>query len=81
MTVDEGVGCVGVSILLLAYLLNLVGALSHESIAYHGLNALGAGIAGYASYRIGFFPFVLLEGVWTLASVGALCRASAHSFS
>jgi hypothetical protein len=81
MTVDEWVGFVGVFFLLLAYLLNLIGALSRESIVYHGLNALGAAVAGYASYRIGFFPFVLLEGVWTLASVGALCRAAAHSFS
>lgn len=81
MTLDEWVGFVGVFFLLLAYLLNLIGVLSRESIAYHGLNALGAGVAGYASYRIGFLPFVLLEGVWTLASVAAFWRAANHSFS
>jgi hypothetical protein len=81
MTAAEWVGFVGVFFLLFAYLLNLMGALSRESMAYHTLNAVGAGVAGYASYSIGFMPFVLLEAVWTLASVAALWRAATHSFS
>jgi hypothetical protein len=31
-----------------------------------------AGVAAYASYLIGFVPFVVLEGVWCLVSIGAL---------
>lgn len=81
MTAAEWLGFIGVFLLLFAYLLNLIGALSRESTAYHGLNALGAGVAGYASYSIGFMPFVLLEGVWTVASIAALCRSAHHSFS
>lgn len=80
MTAEEWLGFVGVFFLLFAYLLNLMGTLSRESMAYHGLNAFGAGVAGYASYQIGFLPFVLLEAVWTFASLAAFWRAASHSF-
>ena len=39
-----------------------------ESLPYLLLNFFGAGIACYASYLIPYFPFVILEGVWTVFS-------------
>jgi hypothetical protein len=70
----EAIGSVGVAILLGAFFANLVGWLDTHSRVYHGLNAVGAAIAAYASYGIGFAPFVVLEAVWCLVALVALAR-------
>jgi len=72
MTIADGVGSAGVGVLLVAFLLNLAGYLSRDSRVYHGLNFAGAGAACYASILIGFLPFVVLEGVWSLAALAAI---------
>ncbi|MFB3819621.1 MAG: hypothetical protein ACE147_18345 [Candidatus Methylomirabilales bacterium] len=72
------IGSVGVALLLVAFLLNLVGWLPARRPAYSLLNLLGAGLAGYSSWLIGFLPFVVLEGVWTAVAAVALARQLAH---
>lgn len=42
---------------------------------YSGLNLVGAGLLTIAALQVGQWGFVLLEGVWTLVSAGALVRA------
>lgn len=74
MSVDEIIGSAGVALLLGAFALNLAGKLERTARAYSGLNAVGAGIACYASWRIGFMPFVVLEGAWMLVALAALAR-------
>jgi hypothetical protein len=66
------IGSVGVFILLLAFVLNLLNKISRENISYILMNAIGAGLACYASYLISYIPFILLEAVWTLVSVIAV---------
>lgn len=66
LTPSEWIGSIGVGLLLIAFFLNLFGYLNAESRKYQGLNAVGGGMACYASYLIGFFPFVILEGTWCL---------------
>jgi hypothetical protein len=68
------IGSLGVAILLLAFLLNLVRVLETESYPYTALNLVGASLAGYASYLIGFVPFVVLEGTWAVVAAVALAR-------
>jgi hypothetical protein len=70
----ELIGSVGVAVLLGAFLANLVGWLESVSPVYQGMNAIGAGIAAYASWGIGFMPFVVLEGVWCAVALMALVR-------
>lgn len=70
----ELVGSGGVALLLGAFFANLVGWLDASSRIYQGVNALGAGVAAYASYGIGFLPFVVLEGVWCLVALVYLLR-------
>ncbi len=70
----ELVGSVGVAILLGAFTANLVGWLSARSRLYQAANALGAGIAAYASWGIGFIPFVVLETVWCGVALASLIR-------
>jgi len=68
------IGSLGVALLLLAFLLNLARVLSTESYPYTALNFAGASLAGYASYLIGFVPFVILEGTWAVVAAVALVR-------
>lgn len=72
MTGADWIGSGGVFLLLVAYFANLTGRIDRGSTVYHAMNALGAGSACFASYLIGFLPFVVLEGTWTLVSVAAL---------
>jgi hypothetical protein len=74
LTLNDWIGFVGVFILLLAYLLNLAGKISKNGLLYIGLNIVGAALACLASWLIHYMPFVLLEGTWTLVSLGALIR-------
>ena len=72
LSVNDYIGFTGVFILLIAYLLNLAGKLSKNSLLYILLNLFGAGMACVASYLIHYVPFVILEGTWTVVSLGAL---------
>lgn len=72
------IGSIGVTLLLIAFFLNLFKFLRSESYLYMGLNLLGAVLAGYSSYLINFMPFVLLEATWaTVSGVGIVRKALA----
>jgi len=68
------VGSIGVSLLLLAFFLNLFKILMQDNTIYVIMNILGAGLACYASIRIGFIPFVILEGTWAIVAVIGLIK-------
>lgn len=70
------IGSIGVSLLLLAYFLNLSRHLPAERPAYLVLNLVGAALAGLSSWLIDFMPFVLLEGTWALVSLVQLARTA-----
>ena len=72
LTLNDWIGFAGVAILLLAFLLNLIGKLSKDSLSYILLNIVGAGLACLASWLINYIPFVILEASWTLVSLWAL---------
>jgi hypothetical protein len=74
VSAEAVIGSLGVALLLLAFLLNLVRVLSTEGYPYTALNLAGASLAGYASYLIGFVPFVILEGTWAVVAAVALIR-------
>ena len=53
-----------------------------SSLKYVLLNLFGGGLACTASILIEFFPFVILEGTWTvvaLVGLGRLLRARSHA--
>jgi hypothetical protein len=74
MELSTAIGTVGVSLLLLAFLLNLFRIVSEESLAYIILNIFGAGIACIASIMIEFVPFIVLEIIWVLVGVAGLIK-------
>ncbi len=69
MSFADWIGTVGVSLLLIAFALNLFKIASTKSYLYLGLNFSGALLAGVASVLIKYVPFVILESVWTLVSL------------
>ncbi len=74
MSLSDILGSIGVSLLLIAFLLNLRGIMSPDSKWYIILNIIGAALCGYSSYLIKFYPFVILEGVWVIAAFSSLIK-------
>ena len=71
------IGLIGVSLLLIAFFLNLFKFLRPESYLYMMLNLVGGALACYSSYLINFAPFVLLEGTWAaVAAIGIVRKAA-----
>ena len=59
----------GVSLLLIAFYLNLKKLMPTDSKWYSALNLAGAALCGYSSYLVQFYPFVFLNGVWAIAAL------------
>jgi hypothetical protein len=66
------IGSVGVTLTLLGYFLNITRLIPVNGHLFFILNILGAAIACYGSFLINYWPFVILEGTWTLVSVYGL---------
>ncbi len=76
MKVSDIIASVGVIILLIAFLLNLYKKLPASSRIYTFMNFLGAAICGFSSYLIKFYPFVVLESIWSLFALASLFKVS-----
>lgn len=76
MVLSDWIGTLGVTLLLVAFALNIAKKITPETKSYLILNILGAGLAGVSSYMIHFYPFVVLESVWVLASLMALFKSN-----
>ncbi len=74
MLIEDILGTLGVSLLLIAFTLNLFGKLDHHSRIYQGLNAAGAGVLLVVSVMLDFMPFVVLEGIWMVIALLAMLR-------
>jgi hypothetical protein len=68
MTTTDTIGFIGVTLLLIAYFLNLNNKIAKDSLLYLQLNFIGAGLACLASVLMHYLPFIILEGCWTLVS-------------
>lgn len=74
MTLTDWTGIIGVALLLVAFFLNLRDVVKKNSLAYIVLNLVGAGVACLASIMLYYWPFIILEGCWTLVSAIELAR-------
>lgn len=68
MNYNDIIGTIGVSLILLAFVLNVFSVISNKSVLFLLLNLFGAGLACYASVLINYTPFIILEGVWAVVS-------------
>ena len=74
MTITDWTGFIGVSLLLVAFFLNIRDFIQKDSLIYILLNIAGAGIACLASILLGYLPFIVLEGCWTIVSIFGLIK-------
>jgi ABC-type maltose transport system permease subunit len=74
MSSEDIIATVGVGLLLIAFLLQILKVITSDGLAYSLLNFIGAGISGYASWLIPFYPFVVLEAVWSLVALYSLLK-------
>ncbi len=77
MSFSTIIGSIGVTLLLVAFFLNLFKFISQESSLYILLNISGAGLSCYASALINYMPFVILEGTWCLVAAAAFVKKMA----
>lgn len=75
MTYNDLIGTLGVGLILLAYFLNTANLVKKDGRTFYVMNIIGAAFACYASFLIPYWPFVILEGTWTLVSIYGLMRA------
>jgi len=58
-------GIIGMSLLLIAFFLNLFNIISQNSKTYILLNIFGSGLMIYYSVLLNSIPFLILNIVWT----------------
>jgi len=71
-TVDEIIGWIGMSIILLAYLLISFGALSPRSILYQMLNVVGSVGILYISFKKRAYQPAILNVIWVIVALIAI---------
>lgn len=76
MNYNDIIGTIGVGMILIAYFCNIFNLIPKDGKLFFILNIIGAGLACYASLLINYWPFVTLEGTWTIVSVIGLIRTS-----
>lgn len=76
MNYNDIIGFIGVGITLLAYFLNIFSFIPKEGKLFFLMNIVGAAMACYASLLINYWPFVILEGTWTLISIAGYFKTA-----
>lgn len=72
MNTTDWIGFMGVTILLVAFFLNLRNVIAKDSLVYILMNLIGAAIACVASLLLNYIPFIILKGCWALVSLYGL---------
>jgi hypothetical protein len=75
MSTSDWVGTIGVALILIAYFCSTFNWMSAHSRLFFLLNAVGSAMTCYASYLILYWPFVVLEGIWSIVSVIGFLKA------
>jgi hypothetical protein len=76
MNFNDIIGTIGVGLILLAFFCNTFSFIPKEGKLFFIMNIIGAAMACYASVLINYWPFVILEGTWTLVSIIGLIKTS-----
>ena len=70
------IGSAGAAMLLISFFLDLFDKIEETSKLYLDLNIFGGLLLCYYAYIGNVLPFLILNGVWTIASVIKLFRRS-----
>ncbi|WP_298287394.1 hypothetical protein [uncultured Lutibacter sp.] len=72
MNGTDWLGFIGVTLILVAYFLNVRNMVKSTHLSFILLNLIGASLACLASILLKYLPFIILEGVWALISLNSL---------
>ena len=75
MDYHTAIGSLGVTLLLISFVLLQLKKVSANSLPYALLNFIGAALSAWSSYLIDFLPFVILESTWAIVSLTMLLNA------
>ena len=74
MSTANWVASIGVGILLIGFFLNIIGYINNKNKWYAFLNAFGGLISCYASWMVSFYPFVVLNIIWSITALISLFK-------
>jgi len=74
MSLANWIASIGVGILLIAFFLNIFGYINNKNKIYALLNAVGGLISCYASWMVDFYPFVVLNIIWSFTAILSLFK-------
>ena len=74
MTYNDLIGTIGVGLVLIAYFLNTMKYIPVNGKLFYVLNSIGGALSCYAALLINFWPFVILEAIWTFVSIYGLMK-------
>ncbi len=74
MILGDLIGTLGVSTLLVAFVLNQRRTLSEHSRPFLAMNLIGAALCALSAWLVKFYPFLVLESVWAVVSAWGLWR-------
>jgi len=75
MNTNDWIGTIGVGLILIAYFCSTFNWISAHSRIFFLLNTVGAAMACSASYLIAYWPFVVMEGTWSIVSMIGFIKA------
>ena len=70
----QAISLLGAALILIAYAAHQAGRAGRDSLLYHLLNAVGAGVLCVVAVDASQAGFIVLEGVWTAISLAAIVR-------
>ncbi len=70
------IGALGALIILIAFILLEIEKLSSESMWYDALNLIGGALLAYYAWLLQSWPFLVLNGIWTLVALRDVLRDS-----
>jgi hypothetical protein len=75
MNTAQFIGSIGVTLLLIAFTLQMLKIVDEDNPWYALTNIIGAALACISSIMINFLPFVILEGIWAIVGLIVLIRS------
>lgn len=74
MSYTDAISAIGVSLILTAFFLSIFNYVSNISKIYFFLNIIGGLFACYGSILLHSWPFIILEGTWSVVALIGLVR-------
>lgn len=69
MNLNDIIGFIGVTIMLIPYILTLRKIITVDNLLCSVLNFIGSSLCVIYSYNIKAYPFLLIESIWALFSL------------